>query len=211
MPILRACRTAALLFTGLLTLPLAGHADAVNEVDPRWLEEARAVCLPRDSDKCDDVAFLQSHYSAEVLSARKTALRAATRSNRDEERAKREVLLQYAGVCDEHVEQYCAGTTACSSQAAQICLSLKQRAAACRLQSKQFCAQQRVANCAPILARCPGDKEKIDTILARYDDLTPSQKSRIRQLANELDKADNAEVIGGLINSLMNVLGLAVL
>ncbi len=212
MPILRARRTAGLFLAAAMTLPLAGHALTADDVDPQWLNEARAICQPRNGDKCDDIEYLQEHYSAQVLSTRKTALRAATRSNRAEERAKREVLLQYAGVCDDHVEKYCAGTAACSSRAAQICLSLKQRAAACRLQSKQFCAQQRVADCRPLLARCPSeDSQDIEKILARHDDLTPAQKSRIRQLAQQLKETDNASAIGSIVNSLLTVLGLAVL
>jgi len=212
VPTLRARLTASLLLTGVLVLPLASHAADTSAVDPQWLEDARAICLPRDGDRCDDIDFLQRHYNEEVVATRKTALRAATRSNRDEQLAKREVLLQYAGVCDEHVEKYCAGTSACSSRAAQICLSLKQRAAACRLQSQQFCAQQRIADCKPILARCPSSSpEKIETILARYDDLSPSQKARIRQLAKELKAADNSSTIASLVNSLVNTLGLLAL
>lgn len=213
MPMLRAHLTAILLMAATLTLPLAaGATDAGDEVDPTWQEQARAICLPRDGDKCDDFDYLQTHYNAQVLAARKTALRAATRSNRDEERAKREVLLQYTGVCDEHVEQHCAGTTACSSRAAQICLSLKQRAAACRLQSQQFCAQQRIANCKPIVARCPSSKpENIEKILARYDDLSAAQKTQIRQLAAQLKEADDTSTIASLVNSLVNTLGLLAL
>ena len=209
MPTLRA-RTAGLFLAAAITLPLSAHAQTADEVDPQWLQQAAALCQARDGDRCDDIDYLQQHYGAQVLSTRKTALRAATRSNRAEERAKREVLLQYAGVCDKHVEQHCAGTTACSSRAAQICLSLKQRAAACRLQSKQFCAQQRIADCKPLLARCPSeDSQDIDKILARHDDLTPAQKTRIRQLAKQLKESNDTGTIGALVNSLLGALGLA--
>lgn len=209
MPILRARRVASLLLAALMTLPLIVHASSEDDVDQQWLKQARSICEPRDGNRCDDIDYLQRHYGQQTLDTRKTALRAATRSNRDEERARREVLLQYTGVCDKQVATHCAGTVGCSSRAAQICLSLQQRAEACRLQSRQFCAQQKISDCRPVLARCPSaKKEKIDTILARHDDLSPAQKSRIRQLAQQLETTTDAGVIGNIVNSLLGLLGL---
>jgi hypothetical protein len=205
--ILRARQIAALLMAGTLALSFSNPSRA-TDIDPQWLEQARAACLPRDGDRCDDLEHLRAHYDEQALAARRAAQRAATRSNRDEMRARHEVLLQYAGACDAQVKQHCANG-GCSSRAAQICLSLQQRAAACRQQAKTFCAQQKMSDCSPALARCPSDeKQNIDTILARYDDLTPAQKGRIRQLAAQLDSASDAGTINRAIHSLLNLLGL---
>lgn len=200
----------ALLLCSLLFVGVAapGHAD---EPDAGWHAKAHAVCAPRDGARCDDDNFLRQHYSAEILATREVARKAAVRGNREEQRATRELLLQYSGLCESKSAKYCANNPgACSSQLLQGCQSLKQRAAACQLQTRQFCNGQRnSAGCnQAMLKQCPSSKpQNIDQLLARYDDLTPVQKQRIKQLAAQLKENKDESLLGGLISNLIGLLG----
>lgn len=199
-----------LLLTPLLALFTLPAAAA--EADAAWRDKAHAVCAPRDGQRCDDDDFLLEHYSPAVLATRDVARRAAVRGNREEQRATRELLLQYSGLCEARSAKFCANNPGtCSLQLAQSCQSLKQRANYCKAQTRQYCAEQRNrAACNEVLLKqCPSAKpENIDQLLARYDDLTPVQKQRIKQLAKQLKETKDESLVGGLISNLMGLLGL---
>jgi hypothetical protein len=198
------------LLLPLLLLSSFGHADEVD--DTAWRAKAHAVCAPRDGARCDDIEFLRQHYGPQVLATREVARRAAVRGNREEQRATRELLLQYSGLCEERSAKFCASNPgSCSLQLQQSCQSLKQRAVYCQAQTRKYCARQRnSANCNEVLQKqCPSAKpQDIDQLLARYDDLTPVQKQRIKQLARQLKETRDESLVDGLISSLMGLLGL---
>jgi hypothetical protein len=198
------------LLCALVLGALAGTTHG-TDTDPGWRDAAYKACAPRDGARCDDDAFLADNYDPQVLATREVARRAAVRSNRDEQRATRELLLQYSGLCETRTTSYCAANPgACSMQLAQMCQGLKRRAAYCKTQTQQYCASQRnSAGCNSALQKqCPSGKaEDIDKLLARYDDLSPTQKARLKQLAKQLKENKDETLLGGLINNLMGLLG----
>jgi hypothetical protein len=204
-------RRQRILLCALLLGAFAGAAQAA-ETDSEWHKAAHGVCAPRDGARCDDDAFLADNYGPEVLATRDVARRAGVRSNRNEQRATRELLLQYSGLCETRTSRYCAANPGtCSMQLAQMCQVLKQRATHCKTQTQQYCASQRnSADCNRTLQKqCPsGRAENIDQLLARYGNLSPTQKARLKQLAKQLKETKDETLLGGLIGNLMGLLGI---
>ena len=150
--------------------------------------------------------------TAATLDTREVARHAAVRRNRQEQRAVRELLVQSTGLCQRKPEQYCPSNNriGCAEQLRQACASLANRAAQCKAQAKQFCTQQRGGEkCLQQASKqCPSSKRQdIDTLLARYDDLTPVQKARVKQLAKQLEANKDQNKLGALVNSLLGLLG----
>lgn len=191
-------RALPLALCALAFAPLTGMA-----------EPAQAQGCEPGSEHCIDAQPVAEADTLEV------ARRAAVRRNRQEQRAIRELLVQSTGLCQRsNPEQYCpsGNRVGCAAQLKQTCASLANRATQCKAQAKQFCTQQRGGNrCMEQVSRqCPSAKRQdIDTLLARYHDLTPAQKARVKQLAKELEDNKDKTKLGGLISSLLGLLGFA--
>jgi hypothetical protein len=183
--------------------------------EPAWLEPARASCAADYGDeRCRDQGFLQQEYAPETIAAtREVARKAAVRRNRAESRAMREVLMQHTGLCDQKPAQFCppGNLAACTEQLRQTCAVIEQRAEACESQSARYCARQRKASqcMEAMLKQCDGRNQSLDQVLAKYPELSPSQKSRIRQIALQLEENEDKSAFGALAGNLLKVLGFA--
>jgi hypothetical protein len=183
--------------------------------EPAWLESARTSCAADyNDDRCADQSFLQQEYAPDTIAAtREVARKAGVRRNRAESRAMREVLLQHTGLCDQKPAQFCppGNPAACQEQLRQTCAVIKQRAAACETQAAQYCAKQRnVSQCLDVMQKqCGGRNQSLDQILAKYPDLSPSQKSRIHQVAVQLEENEDKSMLRALAGNLLKVLGFA--
>jgi hypothetical protein len=191
----------------LAVAPLLGHADAA----------ASAACAEQPgAERCEDAELLRQHQAGSAatgeIDSREIARRAAVRRNRQEQRAIRELLVQTTGLCQRKPEQYCASGNriGCVAQLQQTCANLANRAAQCTAQAKQFCAQQRgIKDCLDkVGGQCPSLKrQNIDALLARYEELSPVQKARIKQLAKQLEENKDETMLGALVNDLLGLLG----
>lgn len=189
-----------------LGLPLAALCWLAVTPDQSHAEtEPAAACIEAEAGE-------NCAATAATLDTREVARRAAVRRNRQEQRAIRELLVQSTGLCQRKPEQYCSANNriGCAEQLRQTCASLANRAVQCKAQAKQFCAQQRGGEkcLEQVSKQCPSSKrQNIDTLLARYEDLTPVQKARVKQLAKQLEANKDESKLGALVNGLLGLLG----
>ena len=181
--------------------------------EPDWLNAARASCEQDYGDqRCEDWRFLQKEYAPETIAtSRAVAKRAAVRKNRAETRAMREVLIQHTGLCDQDPVQYCppANYAACAEQLRQTCSSIRLQAALCDQQTARYCAQHRGGDkcVAAMKNQCNSENLSLDQILAKYPELSPAQKARLKQSAQQLEANQNKSIFGRLASGFLSLLG----
>lgn len=203
--------------TILFGLLLGMSATLVQARAPEWLESARVACAEEfgDDARCDDQRFLQQQYAPETIATtRDVARRAAIRRNGDEKRALREVLVKHTGLCNQKPAQYCPPNNleACAEQLRQTCTVIKQQIAMCEMQTANYCAQHNGGGkCVEAMAnQCGTKKQSIDQILAKYPDLSASQKAKLKQVATQLEENTDRSVFGALASNLLQLLGYAI-
>lgn len=201
----------------LFGLLLGASATLVHARAPEWLESARAACAEEfgADARCDDQRFLQQQYAPETIAAtRDVARRAAIRRNDDEKRALREVLVKHTGLCNQRPAQYCPPNNleACAEQLRQTCAAIKQQIALCEMQTNTYCAQHNGGSqCIAAMAnQCGTKKQSLDQILARYPDLSVSQKARLKQVATQLEQNTDQSMFDALTSSFLQLLGYAI-
>lgn len=198
----------ALLFSAAVTIPLAGHA-----AEPDWLAEARTSCAADyDDARCADQGFLQQEYAPETIAAsREVARKAATRKNRAETRAMRDVLVKHTGLCDQKPAQYCPpnNLAACAQQLQQTCSTIKRQAAMCEAQTARYCSQHRGGEkCMAMMeGQCDDKDQSLDQILAKYPELSPSQKAKLKQIAQQLEQNKDRALLSELASNFLTLLG----
>jgi hypothetical protein len=204
-----------LLRAATLGAILSSAATLAHAAAPAWLENARAACASDYGDeRCDDQHFLQQEYAPEtILSTQEIARRAAVRKNRAEKKAFQEVMLKYTGLCDLKPEQYCTSKNkaSCITQLQQSCAVIRQQVAACEQQTVQYCAQHPgKSKCiAAMKNQCDREDQSIDEILAKYPELSPNQKAKVKQVAAELEKNSDKSVYSALASTFLQLLGFA--
>lgn len=184
---------------------------------PAWLESARAACAEEfgDDARCSDQSFLQQQYAPETIAAtREVARRAAIRRNGVEQRALREVLVKHTGLCNQKPSQYCPpnNLAACAEQLRQTCAVIKRQIAMCQTQTNTYCAQHSGGSkCVAAMAnQCSNKNLSIDQILAKYPDLSPAQKAKLKQVATQLEQNTDKSLFGALASSFLQLLGYAI-
>jgi hypothetical protein len=198
----------ALLFCAATTLPLVGQAS-----EPDWLTAARVSCAADyDDERCEDQQFLQQEYAPETIAAsREIARKAAVRKNRAETQAMREVLVKHTGLCDQKPAQYCPpnNLAACTQQLQQTCATIKRQVAMCEAQTERYCAQHRGGEkCMAMMERqCDNQDQSLDQILAKYPDLSPSQKAKLKQIALQLEQNKDRALLSEVASNFLTLLG----
>jgi len=181
----------------LLTALLFSATGLSAADETNWLDNTIATCQQEfNADSCGDPEFLEEHYHVRSLQA---AHKASMRSRLEEQKALRELSLQH--LCGHSPKKYCEGdaTGDCIAQIQQMCLDISQRAAQCVAQAEPLCASNTAGDClARQTAYCPSAKKQpIGALLAKYPKLSPAQKNRLVQVAEQLDQKDRS-LIGQL-------------
>lgn len=189
-------RTA--LLAACITCAAAAGAEDPAADNASWLDGVRSRCEQQYSaDQCRDDRFLDEKYNVESL---QVAHKAAIRHRELEQKALRELLLQR--VCNNKAA-YCANNASagCAGQLAQMCAAIKQQAATCLAQAKQYCtAFPHNDDCLDQRqAQCPSaKKQSLDQLLAKYPKLSAQQQAHVRQVAQQIDTNLNTNWIGDL-------------
>lgn len=173
----------------LLSIAAVAQQDenSTTEQSNSWRENVIAECQRQfTSEQCQDPAFLEENFHLQSL---ETAHRAAIRRTDLERRALNELTLQR--ICAVSPSSACATTNdpRCAAQVEQTCANLKNEAAACVQNAKNYCASASDANCfAQQTLHCPSAKKQpVEKVLAKYPKLSLEQKLRLTRIAQELD------------------------
>lgn len=177
-------------------------AEPAEPAQESWLQGVRAQCEQQYSaEQCQDHDFLDEHFHVDSLQA---AHRTAIQRRNHEERALRELLLQRA--CNNK-KAYCAQNAAagCAQQLTQMCTAIAQQAKACLEQARQYCTTfpQNAGCFKQRQLQCPSaKKQSLDTLLAKYPNLSEQQQLHVRQVARNIDSNLGGNWIGDLFRLL---------
>ncbi len=188
--VIKTARISALAFALVAATASAQEENASTDSTANtWRESAIARCTEQYSaEQCADPQFLEEHFHVDTL---EIAHRAGIRRTMLMNKAVRELTLQR--ICNNSASDNCANDAhqaQCVAQIEQSCAMLQAEAQTCIANAKQACSNSFDASTCESnqTVLCPSlKKQSIEQLLAKYSKLTDAQKTRLTQIAAELD------------------------